>query len=75
MGGGNRNGQLKVHRLIGEILDEHGILDTETIYQYVANNYYHAPSKRTIAILLAKGKAYEQVESNKRRLTLWQRRV
>ena len=75
MGGGNRNGQLKVHRLIGEILDEHCKLYTETIYQYVANNYYHAPSKRTIAILLAKGKAYEQVESNKRRLTLWQRRL
>ena len=72
---GNRNGQQKVHRLMGEILDEHGIVDTETIYIYVADNYCHAPSKRAIATILTKSKQYEQVESNKRKVTLWQRRV
>ena len=60
---------------MGEILDERGVLDTETIYYYVIDNFRNAPSKRSIAMLLARHPHYEQVESNKRRVTLWQRRV
>ena len=70
-----RNENITVHRLMGEILDERGVLDTETIYYYVIDNFRNAPSKRTIAMLLARHPHYEQVESNKRRVTLWQRRV
>jgi hypothetical protein len=70
-----RNENITVHRLMGEILDERGVLDTETIYYYVIDNFRNAPSKRSIAMLLARHPHYEQVESNKRRVTLWQRRV
>jgi hypothetical protein len=72
---GKRNANIRVHKLMGNVLDEHGIVDTETIYFYVAEHHRHAPSKRVISTLLTKGKQYERVESNKRKVTLWQRRV
>ena len=70
-----RNENVTVHRLMGEVIDEHGVIDTETIYYHVIDNFRNAPSKRSIAMLLARHPHYEQVESNKRRVTLWQRRV
>ena len=52
-----------------------GVTDTTTIYFYVVDNYRHAPSKQALSNILATSKEFERVESNKRKVTLWQRRV
>tara|TARA_R110000803_G_scaffold160685_1_gene224539 strand:+ start:434 stop:658 length:225 start_codon:yes stop_codon:yes gene_type:complete len=69
------NGQRNVNSLIHEVLDMQGVTDTTTIYFYVVDNYRHAPSKQALSNILATSKDFEKVESNKRKVTLWQRRV